>query len=161
MSTLWTNDHREWYRTAYLHSEHWKALRASKFNANPSCERCGARATDVHHVNYRNILDVTLADLLSLCRPCHEEEHRINGMPMRPKPKFFDDFDRERHERDQAKIATHFQRKAKKAACNAARRNRVWSKEEKKLILDQRRMDAKTKKGKRPRLLFGRELVPA
>lgn len=88
MDPLWTNDHREWYRTVYLQSEHWKNLRASKLTANPKCERCPSKACDVHHIRYRRIFDVEMGDLLSLCRSCHEEEHRINGMPVRIRPNF-------------------------------------------------------------------------
>ncbi len=85
MHTHWTNDHRKWYRTVYLKSEHWRDLRGRKLNRNPQCERCQAKACDVHHVRYRNIFDVQLHDLLSLCRACHTEEHRVNGMPKRRK----------------------------------------------------------------------------
>lgn len=86
--TEWTTDHREWYRTVYLESDHWAELRGRKLKANPTCERCPRRATDVHHVNYRNIFDVELTDLLSLCRPCHDAEHKENGMPRRPRVSF-------------------------------------------------------------------------
>lgn len=85
---LWTNDHREWYRTVYLLSDHWKRLRGTKLASKPNCERCGASAIDVHHVRYRKIFDVKLRDLLSLCRKCHIEEHEKNGMPVRERPRF-------------------------------------------------------------------------
>lgn len=85
----WTTDHREWYRDVYLKSEHWKRLRSAKLYIDPKCQHCKtAKATDVHHVNYREIFDVTLDDLLSLCRPCHSKEHEINGMPKRDREKF-------------------------------------------------------------------------
>lgn len=87
MKENWTNDHREWYRTVYLHSEHWKSLRGRKLESQPGCEHCGSKARDVHHVNYRHVLNVKLGDLLSLCRPCHEEIHRVEGMPRRTKPR--------------------------------------------------------------------------
>lgn len=85
---LWTNDHREWYRTVYLLSDHWKRLRGTKLASKPNCERCGASAIDVHHVRYRKIFDVKLRDLLSLRRKCHIEEHEKNGMPVRERPRF-------------------------------------------------------------------------
>lgn len=85
--TLWTNDHREWYRSVYLHSDHWRELRARKLANNPRCQRCGAKAGDVHHRRYRSIFDVQLRDLESLCRKCHKAEHRRNGTPRRRKPR--------------------------------------------------------------------------
>jgi hypothetical protein len=76
----WTTDNREWYRTVYLSSEHWKNLRRRKLAAQPSCEMCGRYGAhhsylDVHHVNYRNIFDVELTDLLTVCRRCHKQIH--------------------------------------------------------------------------------------
>jgi 5-methylcytosine-specific restriction endonuclease McrA len=66
-----------WYRKVYLLSEHWKSLRKAKIKINPSCEICGAkRRLDVHHIRYRNIYDVTVEDLQTLCRRCHKKHHR-------------------------------------------------------------------------------------
>lgn len=84
----WTNDHREWYRKVYLKSAHWRELKRLKLRENPKCQRCqhGVRAQlDVHHINYRNIFDVGLDDLETLCRPCHNSEHAVNGHPKRNK----------------------------------------------------------------------------
>lgn len=84
MKQHWTNDHREWYRKVYLNSEHWRDLKRAKLSKNPACERCGSPdRPDVHHVRYRNIFDVKIKDLLTLCRTCHQEEHEKNGMPVR------------------------------------------------------------------------------
>lgn len=93
MKADWTTDHRQWYRNVYLNSEHWKDLKASKLLANPACERCGFKSNlDVHHVNYRNLFDVEIKDLLTLCRRCHAKEHRENGMPRRKKPSYWNYF---------------------------------------------------------------------
>jgi len=84
MTVFWTNDRREWYHRVYLQSAHWKSLRSKKLAASPRCERCGnTHALDVHHVNYRNLFDVALSDLLTLCRSCHDAEHAEHGMPRR------------------------------------------------------------------------------
>ena len=81
---FWTNDHSHWYRTVYLKSDHWRNLQRQKRKQNPSCQRCGATSKlDIHHVNYHNIFDVQLSDLLTLCRRCHTQEHTINGTPKR------------------------------------------------------------------------------
>jgi 5-methylcytosine-specific restriction endonuclease McrA len=47
---------------------------------------------DVHHVNYRNLFDVKLLDLLALCRSCHKEEHRTAGQPRRVKTSYWNYF---------------------------------------------------------------------
>lgn len=76
----------EWYRTVYLFSAHWRKLRTARLAfARNQCERCGTPGAsaasphlpplDVHHLIYRNLYDVTLADLRALCRPCHERQH--------------------------------------------------------------------------------------
>lgn len=69
-------DKRAYYREVYLSSDHWKALRSRKLSANPVCECCGtSKRLDIHHLNYRNLYDVTLDDLQTLCRRCHHLEH--------------------------------------------------------------------------------------
>lgn len=72
-----TNDKRSWYRTIYLKSEHWKNLKKEKFQNNPVCEDCGGKKQlDCHHINYKNIFDVLLTDLKTLCRKCHVKEYK-------------------------------------------------------------------------------------
>lgn len=71
-------DKRAYYRECYLKSDHWKNLRAKKLAVNPVCQRCGSdQRVDVHHLRYRQLYDVGLVDLLSLCRRCHDYEHAI------------------------------------------------------------------------------------
>lgn len=66
-----------WYRKVYLLSEHWKGLRKMKLKINPRCEICGVkRKLDVHHLRYKNIYDVLVEDLQTLCRKCHKKHHR-------------------------------------------------------------------------------------
>ena len=60
----------------YLRTEHWRELRARLLQSRPVCERCGRNeASECHHLNYRNLLDVTPRDLLALCRDCHKAIH--------------------------------------------------------------------------------------
>lgn len=67
---------REWYRTIYLNSAHWIELRERvKRRRGKRCEKCNRGNVDVHHLNYRNIYDVTEDDLQVLCRRCHNNEH--------------------------------------------------------------------------------------
>ena len=69
---------RAWYRTIYLKSDHWKALRKLALHTHgKKCHKCSkAVRLDVHHLNYRNIFDVEVTDLQILCRPCHKAEHQ-------------------------------------------------------------------------------------
>lgn len=68
---------KEWYRTIYLLSPHWIDLREkAKLQHGESCTTCGSkRRLDVHHLNYRNIYDVSVEDLQVLCRRCHDAVH--------------------------------------------------------------------------------------
>ena len=68
---------QKWYREKYLLSEHWKGLRKAKLKLNPCCEICGRKTRlDVHHLRYKNIYDVLISDLQTLCRSCHRKHHR-------------------------------------------------------------------------------------
>jgi 5-methylcytosine-specific restriction endonuclease McrA len=67
---------RDYYSNYYLKTEHWVELRKEKLKHNSKCENCGITKTlDVHHINYKNLYDVELADLKTLCRKCHVKEH--------------------------------------------------------------------------------------
>jgi hypothetical protein len=76
---------KEWYRTIYLRSDHWKELRAQAFEAHGrKCAKCPSTTNlDVHHLRYGLIFDVTPKDLQILCRPCHDKEHA--PAPQKPK----------------------------------------------------------------------------
>ncbi len=71
-----TNDKRDYYRKEYLKSDHWRALKKRKLSVNNNCERCQSKKSlDVHHLDYKNLYDVELTDLETLCRKCHLKEH--------------------------------------------------------------------------------------
>ena len=82
----WIND-IEWQSrySAYLLSDQWKALSQEKLrsvngpNGFPVCEAqivCkGARATQVHHLSYRNVFHEPLEDLQAVCFACHQALH--------------------------------------------------------------------------------------
>lgn len=59
----------------YLASREWRVKR-KKFIDDATygvCERCAIRSIeDVHHLTYANIGNEDYADLLGVCRPCHE-----------------------------------------------------------------------------------------
>lgn len=72
----------KYYREKYLKSTHWYELRNKKLSMVNACEKCKASThLDVHHLNYRNLYDVELSDLMVLCRKCHTDEH--NGVAYR------------------------------------------------------------------------------
>lgn len=67
---------QDYYRSVYLKSEHWASLKQSKILQQSVCEKCGSsRFLDCHHKQYKNLYDVSLADLSVLCRKCHYELH--------------------------------------------------------------------------------------
>lgn len=60
----------------YLESNHWRFLRKSKLDETYSCCVCCASGPlAVHHINYRELLDVLLTDLEVLCMECHDVFH--------------------------------------------------------------------------------------
>lgn len=77
---------REWYRTVYLLSDHWRELRTQALTTHGKiCHSCqSVKCLDVHHLRYRSIFDVKVEDLQILCRPCHEKEH--SSPPKRSQP---------------------------------------------------------------------------
>lgn len=80
---------KEWYRTIYLVSDHWKSLRQAAFAAHGrKCHDCGKSGIlDVHHLNYKAIYDVEVSDLQILCRKCHKKEHAAPVMKPRKSKK--------------------------------------------------------------------------
>lgn len=53
-------------------------MRDSKLKRDGAvCAHCGAReGIQCHHITYRSIYNVTLDDLMVLCKKCHKKEHR-------------------------------------------------------------------------------------
>ena len=69
---------RRLYREEYLKSEHWKQLRSEKLKLNPVCEECGRPDfVEPHHLEYKNLYDVLVTDLKTLCRACHDKKHDV------------------------------------------------------------------------------------
>lgn len=61
---------------SYLKSNHWKCIRMAAINRwGDRCANCSIPKVDVHHLAYRNLYDVTVEDLMPLCRRCHENVH--------------------------------------------------------------------------------------
>ena len=68
-------EHYEWNRL--YNSPKWKALRDGKLKQQPTCEKCGAPATEVHHIApHRGNMELFIDwdNLMSLCSKCHRLE---------------------------------------------------------------------------------------
>jgi len=70
------------YQT-YLKSGLWRGIRRTVLAARPTCECCGARAIQCHHLDYsRRVLSGRDLDgILACCRACHhaiefDRQHR-------------------------------------------------------------------------------------
>ena len=68
---------RDYYRD-YLKSDAWRRKRYVVLKRdNWTCQECGAKATEVHHLKYAKyqIGKEPIKWLVSLCKRCHEKEH--------------------------------------------------------------------------------------
>jgi hypothetical protein len=65
----------------YLRSAQWRRFRARMLRiTGGKCEFCGVQAKsgmNVHHVTYERLGCEREDDVLVLCPPCHDEEHRL------------------------------------------------------------------------------------
>ena len=70
-----------WYNN-YLNSPEWYEKRALVLKrCHYICEGCNkAKATVVHHLNYKNVGNEFLFELVGLCRKCHERYHNVEGV---------------------------------------------------------------------------------
>lgn len=66
----------------YIRHNDWKVKRNRRMKKDDGlCQMCllGGRereATEVHHRTYKRIFHERMADLVSLCRSCHEHYHK-------------------------------------------------------------------------------------
>ena len=68
---------RDYYRE-YLKSDAWQRKRYVVLKRdNWTCQECGAKATEVHHLKYAKyqIGKEPIDWLVSLCSPCHIKKH--------------------------------------------------------------------------------------
>ena len=65
----------------YLKSEHWTFLRTKVALRDLMCVLCPKdktkRTRDIHHLNYKEIYDVTVEDLIGVCRRHHKLIHKL------------------------------------------------------------------------------------
>ena len=70
---------RDFYRDEYLKSDAWRRKRYVVLKRdNWRCVYCGGPATQVHHKKYarKNIGKEPIEWLVSVCKTCHESQHR-------------------------------------------------------------------------------------
>jgi 5-methylcytosine-specific restriction endonuclease McrA len=70
---------RKYYHNEYLKSDEWKRKRYVVLKRdNWRCVYCGAFATQVHHKKYarKNIGKEPIAWLVSVCKSCHQLQHK-------------------------------------------------------------------------------------
>ena len=68
----------------YLRSDLWHEIRARRMCATPVCAKCGKKAQQVHHADYRRatLKGDNPTALICLCRKCHDKAHEtVNGRP--------------------------------------------------------------------------------
>lgn len=69
-------EHRKDLYDEYLSSPEWKSLRERRLEIDGGmCQRCFNKADAVHHLTYERIFNEHIDDLISICEPCHFEEH--------------------------------------------------------------------------------------
>ena len=60
----------------YINSPKWRRIRAIIIARDSGlCMGCGSAGNHVHHIHYRTLGDETGAELVLLCKPCHDGEH--------------------------------------------------------------------------------------
>ena len=72
----------KWFKdyNTYLNSDIWKKKRILILERDSyNCQSClKNKATDVHHLTYKNIGFENLEELVALCRECHTKIHKNN-----------------------------------------------------------------------------------
>jgi hypothetical protein len=65
------------YREEYLKSSEWKQKSAAILQRDPVCKICEKNAScDTHHLTYERLTNELDADLIGVCRQCHNKIHR-------------------------------------------------------------------------------------
>lgn len=72
-----TRRRSEFYHT-YMSSLAWQDKRRRVlFRDGNQCQHCGSREyLEVHHLSYARLGCERLADLITLCRTCHQKQHQ-------------------------------------------------------------------------------------
>lgn len=65
----------------YLRSAQWREKRLKVLDRdNNTCQSClKAKAQEVHHITYKHLKNEPLFELVSVCKPCHDEITRMDN----------------------------------------------------------------------------------
>lgn len=86
-----------WYKE-YLETEEWKKTRGKRLAIDKyQCKFCGSKENlQVHHLSYNNIGNEDVeADLITLCKPCHESIHQVISLHRELHKGFKEDYEKE------------------------------------------------------------------
>src|SRR5690349_18252033 len=67
----------------YTTDPRWKRVRAAKLAQQPTCERCGEPATDVHHKDEAGLdgpAAYSIENAEALCHSCHSKHTARDGV---------------------------------------------------------------------------------
>lgn len=69
----------------HLQSKHWRILTRQTLDRDSwTCQFCKkAKATEVHHLTYKNLGNESLDELISCCKACHESIHDKSTVPQK------------------------------------------------------------------------------
>ena len=74
-----------------LEDPRWRLFKQRVKNKQIRCQHCGAgHHLDVHHPFYKNgaaLWEYKIDEVMLLCRPCHDEQHRLDAHRARMKKK--------------------------------------------------------------------------
>lgn len=73
---------KDWYENEYLTGTLWKSIRERVLkDASHKCACCPAKATEVHHRDYRPrvLSGDDISPLVALCRKCHRRIDEVKG----------------------------------------------------------------------------------
>ena len=64
----------------YIRSDEWEKKREERLKKDGyKCQECGtAKNLEVHHITYERLGNEDINDLITLCKECHENIHRID-----------------------------------------------------------------------------------
>lgn len=70
----------------YIRSDEWEKKREERLKKDGyKCQECGtAKNLEVHHITYERLGNEDINDLITLCKECHENIHRIDIYRKRP-----------------------------------------------------------------------------
>jgi len=63
----------------YLETPEWARIRLQIIYRDKRCVACGQKGFEVHHIHYHTLGRETGEELVFICQPCHQHEHKTYG----------------------------------------------------------------------------------